>query len=98
MSDLTRDEVDHVARLARLALSDEERARYQKQLGAILGYVAKLRELDTAAMPPSAAILPLDDVMEDDEPRPSLTIEEVLANAPRSEDGFFRVPAVLEEP
>ena len=97
-AELTPAEVEHVALLARLGLTAEEKERYRQQLAAILGYVAQLGELDTEQIPPSAAILPLDDVMEADEPRPSLDPDDVLANAPAREDGYFRVPAVLDEP
>ena len=83
--------------LARLGLTDEEKERYRRQLGSILGYVAQLGEVDTAAVPPGAGVLPLEDVMGDDEPRPSLDPEDVLAKAPAQEAGHFRVPAVLEE-
>jgi aspartyl-tRNA(Asn)/glutamyl-tRNA(Gln) amidotransferase subunit C len=97
-AELTPAEVEHVALLARLGLTDAERELYRRQLGSILGYVAQLGELETERIPPSAAILPLEDVMQEDEPRPSLDREEVLANAPEREEGYLRVPAVLEEP
>ena len=97
MSQLTREEVEHVALLARLGLTDEEKELYRRQLGSILGYVAQLSEVDTSALAAGAAVLPLEDVMGDDEPRPSLDPEDVLANAPAHEAGHFRVPAVLEE-
>ncbi|HEY3079703.1 MAG TPA: Asp-tRNA(Asn)/Glu-tRNA(Gln) amidotransferase subunit GatC [Chloroflexota bacterium] len=97
-AELTLAEVEHVALLARLGLTDQEKELYRQQLGSILGYVAQLGEIDTERIPPSAAILPLEDVMAEDEPRPSLDPEDVLANAPEQEDGYFRVPAVLDEP
>jgi aspartyl-tRNA(Asn)/glutamyl-tRNA(Gln) amidotransferase subunit C len=97
-AELTLAEVEHVARLARLGLTDAERELYRQQLGSILDYVAQLGELDTERIPPGAAILPLEDVMADDEPRPSLDRDDVLANAPEREEGYFRVPAVLDEP
>jgi aspartyl-tRNA(Asn)/glutamyl-tRNA(Gln) amidotransferase subunit C len=97
-AELTPDEVEHVALLARLGLTEAEKELYRQQLGAILGYVAQLGELDTERIPPSAAILPLEDVMQEDDPRPSLDPDGVLANAPEQEDGYFRVPAVLDEP
>src|SRR5919201_1208526 len=96
-AELTPAEVEHVALLARLGLTDEEKELYRRQLGSILGYVAQLGERDTERIPPSAAIMPLDDVMQDDEPRPCLDPGDVLANAPAQEDGYFRVPAVLDE-
>jgi aspartyl-tRNA(Asn)/glutamyl-tRNA(Gln) amidotransferase subunit C len=96
-AELTRAEVDHVARLARLALSEDEVERYRVQLTSILAQVATLDELDTASIPPSAGVLPLVNVMEDDVPRPSLPREAVLQNAPEQEDGQFRVPPVFDE-
>ncbi|RMF29863.1 MAG: Asp-tRNA(Asn)/Glu-tRNA(Gln) amidotransferase subunit GatC [Chloroflexi bacterium] len=93
---LTLAEVEHIAELARLALTDEEKALYQEQLSAILDYAARLQELDTEAIPPTATVLPLRSVMRPDEPRPSPPREEILANAPDVEEGCFRVQAVLE--
>jgi len=93
---LSRDEVQHIAELARLALSDEEQALYQEQLSAILEYFERLQELDTEAIPPTATVLPLRSVMRSDEARVSLAREDILANAPDAERGCFKVPAVLE--
>lgn len=93
---LSRKEVEHIAQLARLALSEEEKALYQEQLSAILDYFARLQELDTEAIPPTATVLPLHSVMRADEPKPSAPREDILANAPAAEDGCFEVPAVLE--
>jgi aspartyl-tRNA(Asn)/glutamyl-tRNA(Gln) amidotransferase subunit C len=90
---ITRDEVLHVARLARLALTDEEIAKFQEQLSAILEAVGKVSELDLSEVQPTAHPLELSNVWADDEPRPSVTAEEALANAPDREDGYFRVPA-----
>jgi aspartyl-tRNA(Asn)/glutamyl-tRNA(Gln) amidotransferase subunit C len=97
VAELTPEEVEHVAVLARLGLTADEKELYRRQLGSILDYVAQLNELDTASDPGGAAVLPLEDVMADDEPRPSLDPEDVLANAPAQEAGHFRVPAVLDE-
>jgi aspartyl-tRNA(Asn)/glutamyl-tRNA(Gln) amidotransferase subunit C len=93
---LSREEVQHIAELARLALSDEELTLYQEQLSAILEYFERLQELDTGAIPPTATVLPLRSVMRADEPRPPFSREDMLANAPASEEGFFKVPAVLD--
>ena len=93
---LTQDEVQHIAELARLALSDDERALYQEQLSAILEYFERLQELDTEAIPPTASVLPLRNVMRPDEPRSSLSREEILATAPDADEGCFQVPAVLD--
>lgn len=83
--------------LARLALSDDDVERMRTELASILRQVATLNEVDTSAIPPSASILPLDSVMRDDAPRPSLHVTAVLANAPSVEADQFRVPAILEE-
>lgn len=94
---LTQDEVRHVAELAKLRLTDAEIEEYTDQLSAILDYAAVIQEVDTSHVPPTPFVLPLVNVMRDDEPRPSLSNEEALANAPDSADGFFRVRAVFEE-
>jgi len=93
---LSREEVQHIAGLARLALSDEEQALYQGQLSAILEHFARLQELDTEAISPTATTLPLRNVMRADEPRPPFSREGILANAPAIEKGCFKVPAALE--
>ena len=89
---ISPEEVRHVARLARLQLSDEELARFGEQLSAILEAVGKVAELDLADVEPTAHPLDLVNVWEEDEPRPSLPLEEALANAPDREGSFFRVP------
>ena len=89
---ISRDEVLHVARLARLALSDDEIDRLGAQLNAILEAVGKVSELDLADVEPTAHPLDLVNVWAEDEPRPSLSLEDALANAPDRERGFFRVP------
>lgn len=93
---LTLEQVEHIAQLARLTLSAEEKALYQEQLSAILEYFETLQELDTAAISPTATVLPLRSVMREDEVRPSMDREDILANAPEAADGCFEVPAVLE--
>ena len=94
---LTREEVLHIAHLARVGLSDDEVAKFQEQLSDILDHFETLRELDTEDVPPTSHPLPLESVMRPDEVRPSLPREELLANAPLAEDGALRVRAVLEE-
>ena len=91
---ISRDEVLHVARLARLALTDNEIDRLGAQLNAILEAVGKVSELDLSDVEPTAHPLDLVNVLDEDEPRPCLSREEALANAPDPEDGFFGVPAV----
>ena len=90
---ISRDEVLHVARLARLELSDGEVERFAEQLSAILEAVGKVSELDLEGVAPTAHPLDLSNVWAEDEPRPSLTVDEALANAPDLEDDSFRVPA-----
>jgi aspartyl-tRNA(Asn)/glutamyl-tRNA(Gln) amidotransferase subunit C len=94
---LTADEVRHVAELAKLRLTESEVAQFAGQLSAILEYAERLQEVDTSSVPPTPYVLPLVNVMREDVPEPSLRNEEALANAPDSEDGFFRVRAVFEE-
>lgn len=94
---LSLEQVEHIAELARLALSNEEKARYQEQLSAILDYFERLQQLDTEAIPPTASVLALSSVMRADEVRPPFPREDLLANAPAAEKGCFQVPAVLEE-
>jgi aspartyl-tRNA(Asn)/glutamyl-tRNA(Gln) amidotransferase subunit C len=89
---ISRDEVLHVARLARLALTDEEVERLGAQLNAILEAVGKVAELDLEGVEPTAHPLDVVNVWAEDEPRPCLSVEEALANAPEREGGFFKVP------
>lgn len=97
---LSADQVRWIAHLARLELSEAELATLTPQLSAIVGYVAQLREVDTAGVEPLAHALPVQNVFRDDEPAPSLPVDEALANAPdRREVGgeqFYGVPAVLD--
>ena len=97
MAKITRDEVERVARLARLRLTDEERETMTSQLDAILGYIDKLNALDTAGIEPTTTVIPMVSVMREDVVRPSLSQEEALANAPDREDVFFRVPRIIED-
>jgi len=92
---LSRDDVLHVARLARLTLSDEEVERYTEQLSAVLDHAADVAALDTSGVPPTAHPLPLENVLRDDVVEPSLDRDEVLAEPPATEDGRFRVPPIL---
>jgi len=94
---LSLTEVEHVAELARLGLTEEEKALFRGQLSAILDYAAVLQGVDTSAIPPTATVLPLRNVMRDDAARPSLSQEDVLANAPDARDGFFAVAAILQK-
>jgi aspartyl-tRNA(Asn)/glutamyl-tRNA(Gln) amidotransferase subunit C len=90
-------QVEHVARLARLTLSAEEKERMREQLDRILGYIEKLRRLDTTDVEPTSHVVTLVNVTREDEPRPCFPPAEMLANAPDRRDDFFRVPRILEE-
>lgn len=92
---LSREEVMHVASLARLGLTEDEITRMQDSLSSILEHIAALNRLDTGAIPPTAQVVALSNVMRDDVVIPSLPRDAVLMNAPRQEDGFFAVQAVL---
>jgi aspartyl-tRNA(Asn)/glutamyl-tRNA(Gln) amidotransferase subunit C len=94
---ITRDEVAHVARLARIALTDEELDHLAAQLDVIVSSVARVQELAAADIPPTSHALPLTNVERADEVRPCLDRDEVLAVAPAAEDGRFRVPRILDE-
>jgi aspartyl-tRNA(Asn)/glutamyl-tRNA(Gln) amidotransferase subunit C len=93
---LTPDEVRWVAKLARLELSDAELETMTRQLGQIVDYVAQLQQVDTQGVEPLAHALDVSNVFRDDEPAPSLPVDEALSNAPKRAGDFYSVPAVLE--
>jgi aspartyl-tRNA(Asn)/glutamyl-tRNA(Gln) amidotransferase subunit C len=93
---LSRAKVEHIAELAKLGLTEEEKKKFCGQLSAILEYAEMLQELDTEAIPPTATVLPLQNVMRSDEVAPSLSQQDILANAPDVAEGCFRVRAILE--
>ena len=96
---ISRDDVAHVADLARLALSDDELDRFTEQLAAVLDHAADVEALDVADVPPTSHPVPLENVLRDDVVRPTLDRAEVLAQAPAVEDDRFRVPPSLgQEP
>ncbi|MDP9396991.1 MAG: Asp-tRNA(Asn)/Glu-tRNA(Gln) amidotransferase subunit GatC [Actinomycetota bacterium] len=97
MPAITRDEVAHLARLARLQLREDEIDAYAGQLDFILGAVARVAEVAAADVPPTSHALPLTNVVRPDEARPGLAQDEALAGAPAAEDGRFRVPRILSE-
>jgi aspartyl-tRNA(Asn)/glutamyl-tRNA(Gln) amidotransferase subunit C len=97
MAAITRADVEHVADLARLHLTDEELDRMQTQLTRILEAIEALRDVDTSHVGPTASVIQLENVMRDDVARPGLTRDAALANAPLRDDPFLRVPTVLEE-
>lgn len=94
---LSKDEVRHVALLARLGLEPGDEDFYAEQLSGILGHIDRLQQLDTEDIPPTAQVVEIASRLRDDEPRPSLSQAEALANAPATVDGFFRVPSIQEE-
>jgi aspartyl-tRNA(Asn)/glutamyl-tRNA(Gln) amidotransferase subunit C len=93
---LSREQVLHIARLARVHLEEEEISRLQAQLSGILEYFEELNAVDVTGVPPTAHTLPIHNVSRDDEQRPSMPQAEVLRNAPEAEDGMLRVRAVFE--
>jgi aspartyl-tRNA(Asn)/glutamyl-tRNA(Gln) amidotransferase subunit C len=93
---ITIKDVEHVANLARLELSEQEKHKFTEQMNAILKYAEKLNELNTDHVEPTSHPVPLVNVMREDVKKPSLLIEQVLLNAPDEEDGQIKVPAVLE--
>ena len=94
---ITREDVEHVARLARLELNDDELGRMREQLNAILGYIDKLRELDVTNVEPTSHAVPLVNVMREDEVAPCLPRDQMLANAPDRVGELFRVPRIIED-
>jgi len=93
---LTREEMDHLALLARLGLTDEEKDRMASQLGNILQHMERLNQLDTEHIPPTAQVIEATNVLREDAARPGLPHEKALANAPRAEEPFVRVLPILE--
>jgi aspartyl-tRNA(Asn)/glutamyl-tRNA(Gln) amidotransferase subunit C len=93
---LSQKEVEHIAKLARLELTEEQKTHYREQLSAIIDYIAKLRELDTTDVPPTLGGGLAQMSLRADEVRPSLSLEELLKNAPDAEDDQFKIPPVFE--
>src|SRR5512133_3077181 len=94
---LTKEEVEHIAELARLELTEEEKDRFREQLSAILDYAARLQALDTSHIPPTSTVLAKSTRLRPDVPAQGLTTAEVLSNAPRAEQKQFRVPPVMDD-
>ncbi|HEX2088677.1 MAG TPA: Asp-tRNA(Asn)/Glu-tRNA(Gln) amidotransferase subunit GatC [Actinomycetota bacterium] len=90
-------DVDHVARLARLALTPEEKERFARQLGLILEHAEKVREVAAEDVPPTSHPVPRSNVFRPDDPRPTLAHEEALTGAPEAEAGRFKVPRIVEQ-
>ncbi len=88
--------IEHLARLARLALTEEEKTLYREQLGNILQYMETLNELDTSGIEPTSHVISLSNILREDEARTSLSREDALGNAPDRTDTFYRVPKIIE--
>jgi aspartyl-tRNA(Asn)/glutamyl-tRNA(Gln) amidotransferase subunit C len=95
--EISRQEVENVAKLARLELTDLEKAAFTQQLSQILTHVETLKQYDTTGVEPTATVLAQSNVFRADEVRPSLPVERAVANAPESAEGFFVVPKIIEE-
>ena len=95
--EITKADVEHVAKLARLDISETEKEAFSKQLSAILTYVEKVKALDTSGVEPTATVLEQTNVVREDKARPSLPVDKALANAPENENGYFVVPKIIEE-
>jgi aspartyl-tRNA(Asn)/glutamyl-tRNA(Gln) amidotransferase subunit C len=93
---ISREDIEHIALLARLSLTEEEKDLFGSQLSSILGYMEKLNELDTKDIQPTSHVLPLNNVMRDDAPVPSIPREAALINSPSHTEKFFRVPKIIE--
>jgi aspartyl-tRNA(Asn)/glutamyl-tRNA(Gln) amidotransferase subunit C len=92
---ITLKDVEYVAKLARLELSEEEKVVLQRELDKIVEYIDQLNEVDTENVPVTSHVIPLQNALREDKVLPSLPADQALANAPKSEDGFFRVPRVI---
>jgi aspartyl-tRNA(Asn)/glutamyl-tRNA(Gln) amidotransferase subunit C len=92
---ISREDVEHVAKLARLRLSDEEKETFRRQLSDVLEHARVISEVDTEDVPPTSHTLPLVNVFREDDVRPSLPVEEVVQNAPWAEGGAFKVPRII---
>lgn len=96
MSKIGLKDVQHIANLARLTFDEQEMESYQYQLSRILDYIEKLNQLDTEGVPPTSHVIPIRNVMKPDEKRDIFQREDIIANAPSTEQGYFEVPKVIE--
>jgi aspartyl-tRNA(Asn)/glutamyl-tRNA(Gln) amidotransferase subunit C len=94
---ISKEDVEHVAKLARLEITEAEREAFSKQLSSILTFMEQLKTLDTEGVEPTATVLEQNNVFREDKARPGLPVEQALANAPESENGYFTVPKILED-
>ena len=93
---VTRKDVEHVAKLARLGLAEEEKDLFTRQLSAILEFADNLKKLDTKDVPPTSHAIPMKNVLREDKVLPFQNPQDILANAPEQEDGMFKVPRIIE--
>lgn len=96
MAEINKEQVKHVANLARLEISEQEAEMFTEQLSSIIKFAEQLNEIDTDGIEPTTHVLDLKNVMRKDEPRQWITREDALKNAPDQQDGQFRVPSILE--
>lgn len=96
MSRITIEEVKHVANLARLAITEEEATKFQKQLDAIISFAEELNEIDTEGIEPTSHVLDMKNVLREDKSTKGLPVEEVLRNAPDHQEGQIKVPSIME--
>jgi aspartyl-tRNA(Asn)/glutamyl-tRNA(Gln) amidotransferase subunit C len=94
---ISKQEVEHVAKLARLEVTEGEKGAFSTQLSSILTYIEELKSWDTTGVEPTATVLAQTNVLREDRARPSLPVEQAVMNAPDSDGGYFRVPRILEE-
>ena len=94
---ISKEQVQHVAKLARLEITETEQEAFSRQLSSILTHIEQLKSWDTTGIEPTSTVLDQTNVFREDQTRPSLSVEQALANAPDSEGGYFRVPRILEE-
>lgn len=92
---ISKAEVEHIALLSRLELSEEEARQYTEEMNSILDYAALLQKIDTREVVPTAHAIPLNNVFREDEVQPSMAQDKILENAPDAEDGFFIVPKIV---
>jgi aspartyl-tRNA(Asn)/glutamyl-tRNA(Gln) amidotransferase subunit C len=95
--EISKKEVEHVAKLARLEITESEKDALSQQLSSILTYIEQLKAIDTSGVEPTATVLDQSNVFREDTVRPSLSVEHALANAPQADDGYFQVPRILED-
>jgi aspartyl-tRNA(Asn)/glutamyl-tRNA(Gln) amidotransferase subunit C len=94
---ISKEQVRHVAKLARLEITETEQEAFSRQLSSILTHIEQLKSWDTTGIEPTSTVLDQTNIFREDQTKPSLTVEQALANAPDSEGGYFRVPRILEE-